>query len=233
MSAPEFAAALAKFQAELPHVKKGQTASVRSDKGNYSYDYADLTDITEVAMPVLAKHGLSFTARPTIADGAFILRYALKHEAGHEEGGDFPLPDPSRSTPQQIGSWLTYARRYSLCAVTGIAPGGDDDDAQRATDARAADLAAPKPAARRSRGQVDTTDPDAWTTDPDIATDVAWIEDIRTRLDLCGSVPEVRGLWAEMTTVYKEQRLNAADRVELEKAMTTRMAELKPAEATK
>lgn len=134
--ATAYAAALAAFQAEIPHVGKGQTASVKSDKGSYSYDYADLTTITEAAFPLLTKHGLAFSAKPTLHDGAFVLDYELMHESGHREGGCYPLPDPARSSPQQIGSAITYGRRYCLCAVTGIAPGGEDDDGQRAADAR-------------------------------------------------------------------------------------------------
>lgn len=132
----DFAAALAAFQAELPHVAKAQRAN--AGQYGYDYDYADLTDVTVAAMPLLSKHGLSFTASPTITEHGFVLRYRLLHTSGHAEGGDYPLPDPAKSSPQQIGSALTYGRRYSLCAVTGIAPGGDDDDGAKAADARSA-----------------------------------------------------------------------------------------------
>lgn len=123
------AAALAAFQAEVPTVRKTSTAQVRSEKGNYSYDYADLSDVTEKAMPLLGRHGLSFTSRPTIVEGVgFVLAYELRHESNQADAGIYPLPNPN--TPaQQMGSAITYARRYVLCAVTGIAPGGDDDDA--------------------------------------------------------------------------------------------------------
>lgn len=133
-----FSAALAEFQHSLPHVGRGQTAQVKSDKGSYSYDYADLATIVSTAAPLLAKCGLSFTARPMLADGNFLLRYALLHSAGHREEGDYPLPDPTKFGSQVIGSAITYARRYALCALTGIAPGGDDDDGAKAVDARSA-----------------------------------------------------------------------------------------------
>ena len=42
---------------------------------------------------------------------------------------------PQSGSPQDIGKAITYARRYALCAVTGLAPGGDDDDGKSATDA--------------------------------------------------------------------------------------------------
>lgn len=132
------AAALAAFQAELPSIAKDNVAQVRSDKGNYSYKYADLSDITPVILPKLAEQGLSWVTRPTMENGAFILAYALMHESGNGSiEGIYPLPAPSIPA-QQLGSAITYARRYVLCAVTGIAPGGDDDDAANAPAAPSA-----------------------------------------------------------------------------------------------
>lgn len=222
-----FAAALAEFQAELPAVRKDNTATVRSDKGNYSYAYADLTDITEVAAPVLSKHGLSFTSFPTITDHGFVLRYQLRHSGGYGEGGDFPLPDPSRSTPQQIGSWLTYARRYCLCAATGIAPGGDDDDGQKAADARAAD---PLRAPQRARRSDPPADPskvaDEWAKEPERVTDQQWLDGWRTRLTACTKPGEVKGLDEEARTVWDEGRLTAEDVQLLRAEMTARLVEL-------
>jgi len=125
------AAALAAFQAELPKLGKGSTATVRSDKGNYSYKYATLADVSLAVLPLLGKHGLSFSAKPTLDDaGRFVLEYALRHTSGEADCGKYPLPT---GTPQQVGSAVTYARRYALCAITGLAP-DDDDDGKAATD---------------------------------------------------------------------------------------------------
>jgi len=229
----EFAAALAAFQAELPTVKKGQKATVKSDKGSYSYEYADLTDIAEVAMPVLARHGFSFLAAPTVTDHGFVLRYTLKHQAGHEEGGIFPLPDPARSTPQQIGSWLTYSRRYSLCAVTGIAPGGDDDDAVKATDARAADITrAPKRAERKGPEQVQA-EPDPWASsgEPQRVTDAMWIDGFRQRIAAAQSDRELQTLQGEANHVWGEGKLSREDAQALRAEVSARVKELTGAPA--
>lgn len=121
------AAALAAFQAELPTIGKGNTASVKSDKGSYSYKYADLADVSGKVLPLLAKHGLSFSTKPTLDEsGRFVLEYTLRHSSGESDRGSYPL---STGTPQQVGSAITYARRYVLCAITGVAPDQDDDGA--------------------------------------------------------------------------------------------------------
>jgi hypothetical protein len=126
-------AALAALQTDLPVIAKDQTANA----GTYKYKYADLADVSQAIMPLLGKHGLAFTARPTLHDGRFVLRYELRHESGEEIAGIYPLPE--RGSPQEIGGQITYARRYCLCAVTGVAPADDDDDAaaaQRASQRR-------------------------------------------------------------------------------------------------
>ena len=115
------ASALAAFQLELPRLAKGNEA----DTGSYKYKYADLADVSSVVLPLLAKHGLSFSAKPTLDEGGrFVLEYVLRHTTGESDGGAYPLPSGS---PQQIGSAITYARRYVLSAICGVAPDADDD----------------------------------------------------------------------------------------------------------
>ncbi len=131
MSEPDnLAGALAAFQAELPKISKGNTA----DAGTYKFKYADLADVSEKVLPLLGRHGLSFSAMPTLDEGGkFVLEYVLRHRAGESVMGRYPLPSGS---PQQIGSAITYARRYALCSVTGVAPEAEDDDGKGAADTR-------------------------------------------------------------------------------------------------
>lgn len=124
--ASELAVALAKLQAHLPHLGKDARASI---PGRPTYRYADLADITKAIMPLLAKCDLAFTAAPTLLDGVLVLDYQLLHVSGERVSGLYPL---GTGSPQQIGSAITYARRYCLCAVTGVAPDDDDDDAAAA-----------------------------------------------------------------------------------------------------
>ena len=118
--------ALLAFQAELPHVGKDNEA----DTGKYKYKYADLTTLTEIAIPLLNRHGLVWTTCPGVGEFGAVLNYELRHGA-ESITGNYPL-GAANQLPQSLGSAITYARRYALCAVTGIAPGGDDDDARAA-----------------------------------------------------------------------------------------------------
>ena len=108
------AAALAAVQAQLPAVAKGETATVPTKSGgSYKYSYADLAAVTRVILPRLGSHGLAWITKPTMReDGKFVLSYKLAHSSGECEAGEYPLPD--RGSPQEIGSAITYARRYAL-----------------------------------------------------------------------------------------------------------------------
>ena len=125
--------ALAQLQTNLPHIGKDKTARVTSQRTGktHTYDYVGLATISAKILPLLGELGLSFITRPTLREeGNFVLAYDLMHVSGTNLAGYYPLPQTG--TPQEIGSAITYARRYCLCAVTGIAPDDDDDDAQAA-----------------------------------------------------------------------------------------------------
>jgi hypothetical protein len=166
------ATALAAFQAEMPHVGKGNSANA----GTYTYSYADLADITKSVMPVMAKHGLSFSAKPTLnEDGKFVLEYVLRHAQGGRDVGQYPLP--TSGTPQQVGSAISYARRYCFSAVTGVAP--DEDDDGRA----AADVSTDYSRPPRQRAQpAGPTVADARGQLGAAMTDNGWDRDIVSRL---------------------------------------------------
>ncbi len=124
------AAALAAFQAEMPTVTKNHKASVPTKAGgSYSYTYADLADVSAAVTPLLAKHGLSFSCCPRPAERGYELVGRLLHSSGESIEGSLPL---NGSTPQELGSSLTYMRRYLLGAITGVVT-DDDDDGRQAT----------------------------------------------------------------------------------------------------
>ena len=180
------AEALAVFQAGAPKIGKGSLGKIEGEskatgkKFSYEYKYADLADVSREILPRLGEVGLSFTSRPTIADGQFVLSYSLMHVSGEREDGVYPLP--GNGTPQAIGSAITYARRYCLCAVTGAAPDSDDDDARAATDNHrqsAGDVfenSRPAPPQRRAERMASVPGDDPWygDTPPDAnATDAS------------------------------------------------------------
>jgi ERF superfamily len=166
MAADSLAAALAAFQAELPAIGKDKAVIVEKKGGGaYGYHYATLGSITNVVAPLLGKHGLSFTSKPTIGANGFVLAYTLRHASGESDSGEYPLPDPVRTTPQMIGSAITYARRYALCAATGVAPDDEEDDDGQAAQAadyqpevRADGSATEAEQARMNRGPVPGTE---------------------------------------------------------------------------
>jgi ERF superfamily len=140
----KIAEALAAFQQEMPVVAKGKTAKV----GSYSYTYADLADVTEAAMPVLTKHGLSFSCGPHSTDNGYELTGVLLHTSGESLHGALPIRG---NNPQELGSSLTYMRRYLFGCLTGLVT-DDDDDAQLAQ--QAAKKAAKKQPAKKQGGET-------------------------------------------------------------------------------
>jgi len=226
-----FAQALSEFQANMPKVGKASKAEVPTKQGGkYSYTYAALPDILDAALPQLTKVGLSFTAAPTLTDHGFVLRYSLLHVAGHRETGEYPLPDPASSSPQQIGSAVTYGRRYCFCALTGIAA-EEDDDGQAASEARSERLpSAPRTRGATSRkGPEQTNQPDEWSTPaPEAKTDQQWIADFRARLVRAANLTELQALDVEAHRAFADAKLTVDDARDLKAEIGIREAELKP-----
>jgi len=124
-----WAAAFVAAQAEMPEIPKARRATIRTrDGGQYAYSYADLPAILAAVSPVLAKHGLGVAQSVEIVDGGVAVRTRIYHVGGHvEELG--PLVLPAGEDARAVGSAITYARRYSLCAALGISADEDDDAA--------------------------------------------------------------------------------------------------------
>jgi len=133
---PNLASALVAFQADIPVPTKGSEAKM----GTYSYDYASLDALTPVIFKKLTDVGLAYTAAPDLTEIGFGLRAQLLHESGESISGFYPLGNPNNPA-QTIGSAITYARRYALLALTGVAPTGEDDDGAKATEAQGRALA--------------------------------------------------------------------------------------------
>lgn len=118
----QLATALIKAMQEMPHITKNKTVST----GKYAYKYADLPQIMEKVIPVLCKNGLALTQTPSESDdGRPILVTMLMHTSGQWQSGSMSLP--TGVSPQEMGSFLTYYRRYAITAVLALAAEEDDD----------------------------------------------------------------------------------------------------------
>lgn len=123
----KIAQALADFQADMPAVTKSKKAKVPTKSGGeYTYTYADLADVSAQAMPLLRQNGLAFSACPRRTEHGYELVGLLLHVSGESLQGALPL---NGNQPQEIGSALTYARRYLLGCMTGLVTDDDDDGA--------------------------------------------------------------------------------------------------------
>ena len=115
-----FAAALVAAIGELQNVPK--TAS----NPYFKSKYAPLDGIIESTRPILAKHGLAVMQSPVFEDGKAGVETTIVHKDGHSISSTLLLPIKDQS-PQGVGGAITYARRYSLAAVLGIAAEDDLD----------------------------------------------------------------------------------------------------------
>lgn len=113
--------ALAKFQGEVKN--PGNTATNPFFKSKY----APLETVLNTVRPILSKHGLSVIQAPSTEESYIVITTILIHESG-----EFIEPEPlklkmDKVTAQGAGSSITYARRYALSSILGIASEDDDD----------------------------------------------------------------------------------------------------------
>src|SRR5918996_6411064 len=127
-------AALAKAQAELINPEKSLTATIRPGRpgdGERSFRYAPLSSGLDIVRKTLGQHEIA-TLQTTAIDqttGMVNLTTMLAHASGEWIASDWPVcPIADTVSPHRMGAALTYARRYALFALVGIA-GEDDLDA--------------------------------------------------------------------------------------------------------
>lgn len=112
--------ALIAFQTAMPVVGKAQTA----DTGTYKYSYASLADVMATATPLLQQHNLAFVVMPRATDKGYEVVGRVIHTSGQYLEGALPLHG---NKPQDIGSALSYARRYLAGCLLGIVTDDDPD----------------------------------------------------------------------------------------------------------
>ena len=133
-SVAALASALAKAQAELVNPEKSLIGTVRTGRpgdGERSFRYAPLSSGLDIVRKTLGQHEIA-TVQTTDIDqtaGIINLTTILAHASGQWIASDWPVcPLAETANPQRMGAALTYARRYALFTLVGIA-GEDDLDA--------------------------------------------------------------------------------------------------------
>lgn len=118
----ELATALSKAQAEITGALKDSANPFFKSK------YADLASCWDACRGPLTKNGLSVAQGTDVSSGHLYLITRLMHSSGQWLSSATPVT-PKDDTPQAMGSALTYARRYALTAMVGVAQVDDDGNA--------------------------------------------------------------------------------------------------------
>jgi hypothetical protein len=122
----DLAAALAKAQGEM------KNAVFDKVNPHFKNKYATLAAIRDAITPTLTKNGISVIQPTVMGEGVLVVTTRLMHSSGQWIESEYPIINDTNK-PQAMGSALTYARRYSLAAICGIAS-DEDDDANAAQD---------------------------------------------------------------------------------------------------
>jgi hypothetical protein len=241
-SIASLAAALAKAQAELVNPEKSQVATIRSEGGRgaeQTFRYAPLSSGLDIVRKTLGQHGIA-TVQTTAIDqsaGTVNLTTMLAHSSGEWIASDWPVcAVRETATPHRMGAALTYARRYALFTLVGIA-GEDDLDAPDLSAPTVPDAESEKPvtsskiagmnggrggASIRRNGKADTV-----TIKPVLDPDgsAALRDQLLTDLDRLNST-DAAAIWAHQIMAAKNS-LAAADARRVEDAFAAKIAILR------
>jgi ERF superfamily protein len=242
-SVAALACALAKAQAELINPEKSLTATIRTGRageGERTFRYAPLSSGLDIVRKTLGQHEIA-TVQTTAIDqtaGIVNLTTMLAHASGEWIASDWPIcPIAEMASPQRMGAALTYARRYALFTLVGIA-GEDDLDAPDLCDGPSpstlSDPGKPShlkpgisprmPGNGRARGSLNREQP--VTLDPDQSG--ALREKLLTEVGSITSAERATA-WAREALIAKN-RLIAVDAKRVEEAFERRLSEFRSAE---
>ena len=133
-SIANFAEAFAKFQAEVNDPKMDESTEYITKSGKrINFKYASLKEIMKTVRPVLAKHGICIMQEPRMETNKVSITTTLLHSSGEFIEFEPTIMTASSAMAQEIGSAITYGRRYSISAVLGLGA-EDDDDGNAAQD---------------------------------------------------------------------------------------------------
>jgi hypothetical protein len=253
-SSPSIAAlasALAKAQIELANPEKSLVGTIEPERGQggqgsaRQFRYAPLSSGLEIVRKTLGQHEIATVQTTAIDQAAGIVNLTtlLAHSSGEWIASDWPVcPIAETATPHRMGAALTYARRYALFTLVGIA-GEDDLDApdlispsQPASgpernpsrgrlDGKPPNLAARTPLARPEKPAVDKScNTKATLLDAvrfDIAASGRLYDVMLAELNEIGSEDEA-AIWAHRR-MSEKNKLNATDAKHIEEAFRAKL----------
>ncbi len=230
------AAALAKAQSELINPEKSLAATIRSEGAGgaeQTFRYAPLSSGLDIVRKTLGQHEIATVQTTSIDQAAGIvnLTTVLAHASGEWISSDWPVcAIGETATPHRMGAALTYARRYALFTLVGIA-GEDDLDAPDLTlpTDRTSDPERPKASGGNGRLNGGHSSPARRGSDTKPAKAMFGPEasaQLRDRLlaeltDLCSS--DDMAVWARRCLAEKN-RLTASDAERVEEAFQAKIA---------
>jgi ERF superfamily len=239
------ASALAKAQAELVNPEKSLTATIRTGRageGERSFRYAPLSSGLDIVRKSLGQHEIA-TLQTTAIDqtaGMVHLTTTLAHASGEWIASEWPVcPIAETANPQRMGAALTYARRYALFTLVGIA-GEDDLDAPDLCDGPSLSSSAgdhsskdtrlrmPPRTPGNGRSRSDRKDETPVTLHPEQSAELR--EKLLTELGTITSA-DLAAAWAREALTSKNT-LAASDAKLVEDAFERRLSELPSSDAT-
>lgn len=142
-----FNSAFAEMQSEMPEISEHGEIKVN---GQVRSKYALFEDINKTVKPILQRHGFAVMFKTPNGEKGVTVEGVLMHRDGHRESTSITLEadtSGSKNGVQSIGSSVSYAKRYVLCALLNITTRGEDDDGRKAgtpviTEKQVADLRA-------------------------------------------------------------------------------------------
>jgi hypothetical protein len=200
----ELAAALAKAKLAFKPITARHTAKIDSEKGSYTYTYADQADQNAATLEGLSANGLAIVQPLDVADGFLWVVTRLLHTGGAEIVSHVPIAPLDRlagQRPQALGSLITYMRRYAYAAMLGLAVEDDDGAA-----AEAAARSRPEGPTRSRRSATPPASPGA--SPPPSSSSTSGASSAKPpRLDQV-SEDQVRRFWIEATDVAARMQVS-------------------------
>lgn len=127
-----FVTAMTEFKREPLEIFKRKGVGYTTKDGEFvGYKYAELSDVADVVVPAMARHGLSHRWDVRQESGRIHVRCIVTHALGHSETVELDAaPDDSgkKNKIQQVASAVTYLQRYTLLLATGLATKQQEDD---------------------------------------------------------------------------------------------------------